>query len=216
MKKLAIGCGVVLLLGIIAAGAVGYYLYSQARSMVAQFAQLGEATDIEKGVKLRGSFTPPASGELTASQVDRLLRVQTKIKERLGATFADMERKYKALAEKKETTIADAPALMAAYRDLAAAWLTAKRTQVEALNEVELSLDEYRWIRDHAYRALGMPFVDLDVGKFAEAIRSGRSFNQPGEIRGSFGPAGPESNRKLVEPFKKRLEDNIPLASFGL
>ena len=39
---------------------------------------------------------------------------------------------------------------------------------------------------------------------------------QPGALRGSIGPTGPAANRKLVEPFRKQLESNLALASFGL
>ncbi len=224
MKKLAIGCAVVLVVLGIAAAGVTYYVYRQAKAMVAQFAELSQVPEIERGVKLRGVYRPPASEEMTASQLERLLRVQTKIKQRLGAKFAELDQKYKAFTQKKEATIADMPALISAYRDLAAAWIDAKRTQVEALNEAGLSLEEYRWIREQAYRALGMPYVDLDVGKIADAVKSGRNLNvetstttnQPGTLRGSIGPSGPEANRKLVEAYKKQLEDNVPLASFGL
>jgi hypothetical protein len=119
------------------------------------------------------------------------------------------------LAEKKEATLADAPALLSAYRDLAATWLDAKRNQVEALNNANLSLEEYRWIRDQAYRALGQPFMDLDIPKIIDDAKRGVS-SQAAELKGSIGPAGPEANRKLVEKFKKFLEDNLALASFGL
>jgi hypothetical protein len=88
---------------------------------------------------------------------------------------------------------------------------------VDALNEAGLSLEEYRWIREQAYRALGAPYVDFDVSKFVEQFRSGGPGSiESGQISGSFGPSGPESNRTLIEPFKKQLEDNLPLASFGL
>jgi hypothetical protein len=38
----------------------------------------------------------------------------------------------------------------------------------------------------------------------------------PGDLRGSIGPAGPESNRARVEKVKKQLEENLALATFGL
>ncbi|HEY7500004.1 MAG TPA: hypothetical protein VH740_15900 [Vicinamibacterales bacterium] len=217
MKKLAIGCGIVILLCMIAGAGVGYYVYRKAQALYQQVAQFGQIPEIERGVRARGEYAPPASGELTKAQLERLIRVQTSVRQRLGQQFAAMEQKYKALAQKDNATIVDAPTLLAAYRDLAAAWLDAKRSQVDALNEAGLSLEEYRWIREQAYRALGVPYVDFDVSKLVDQIRSGASGSpEPGQLRGSFGPGGPESNRALIEPFKKQLEENLPLASFGL
>ena len=124
---------------------------------------------------------------------------------------ADIE----SLAKKDTATVLDAPALLNAYRDIAAGWMDAKRAQIDALNAVGLSLDEYRWIRHEAYRALGVAYMDLDIARLAEDIKAGRA-GQPGEILGSLGPGGPEINRKLIEPIRKKLEQNIALASFGL
>jgi hypothetical protein len=216
MKKLAIGCAIVLVLGFIAFAGVSYYVYRQARSMWSQVAELKQLPDIERDVRNRDPFVPPDSEELTRTQIERVLKVQTHIRQRLGARFADLEQKYKTLSSKGQATITDVPALMAAYRDLAAAWLDAKRSQVEALNDVGLSLDEYRWVRDQVYRAIGVAYMDFDIGKVMEQILGGDTSVEPGQIRGSVGPAGPEANRKLIEQFKKQFEDNLPLASFGL
>jgi hypothetical protein len=217
MKKVAIGClGVLVVCGIVAAGAA-YYVYRQAKGAIATFAELGQIPEIERGLRVRGDFTPPVSGELTEQQLEQLLQVQTKVRERIGARFAEFQTRYKALSEKESANLADLPALIGAYRDMAAGWLDAKRGQVDALNEVNLSLEEYRWIRDEVYRAIGIPYVDLDLGAIAEDIRTGTTTpGERGQLRGSMGPAGPESNRKLVERFKKQLEDNVALASFGL
>jgi len=217
MKKVAIGClGVLLLLGIVAAGAV-YYVYRQAQSAFATFTELGEIPEIESRLQVRGGFTPPSSGELTERQVEQLLQVQTKVLERIGARFTEFQAKYKSLAEKQEAAVTDLPAIVAAYRDLAAGWLDAKRSQVDALNGLQLSLDEYRWIREQAYRSVGVPYVDLDPGAIAEDIRRGVSSPpERGGLRGALEPIGPETNRKLVERFKAQLEKNVALASFGL
>jgi uncharacterized membrane protein len=216
MKKLAIGCGiVVLVLGIVGAGAA-YYLYRQVSSTVAQFAELGEIPDLERNVRNQAPFTPPASEELTDSQVQKLVQVQSEVRRRIGERIKEFEAKYKTLAEKNDANIADAPALLRAYGDIARTWLDAKRGQIEALNATGLSLDEYRWIRDQAYRALGQPFVDLDIAKIVDEARRGIASETAGQLRGSMGPAGPESNRALIERFKKELEENLALASFGL
>ena len=215
MKKLAIGCGLALLITGIAAAGVAFYVFRQVSTTVAQFAELGKLSDIEKDVRNKVSFTPPSTEELTEAQLEKLVKVQTHVRQKLGEQMKTFEVKYRALAEKKDATLADAPELLNAYRDLAATWMDAKRSQVEALNNANLSLDEYRWIRHQAYRALGQPFVDLDIARIMDEAKRGVTA-QAGELRGAIGPDGPEVNRKLVEKFKKFLEDNIALASFGL
>jgi hypothetical protein len=157
----------------------------------------------------------PGSHELTATQVDRLLQVQARVRERLGTNVNAIERNYKSLLDKKQNDIRDMPALLSAYRDMAKALIDAKRAQIEALNDVGLGLDEYRWIRSEAYRALGVPLVDMDIAQIAERTRNGE---QPGTVTlgGAFTGTGPASNLKLVEKFRKTLEDYMPLATFGL
>jgi hypothetical protein len=216
MKKLAIGCGIALLLTGITAAGIAYYVYRQVSSTVTQFAELAQVPDLELGVRNRAPFVPPASEELTDSQVTKLLQVQSEVRRRLGERMAAFEAKYKTLTEKDNASVGDAPAILRAYGDLAATWLDAKRGQIEALNGAGLSLDEYRWIREQAYRALGLPFVDLDISRLVNDARRGVRSETPGQLRGSMGPAGPESNRTRIEKVKKQLEENLALASFGL
>ncbi len=215
MKKLAIGCGLVALLLAVAVVGVGYYGYLKVRSTVAQVAELGRIPDLEREVRVKTPYTAPASGELTSAQVDRFAQVQKRVRERLGQAAAELERNYKQLADKKDTTIGDLPTLLAAYRDMASAWMDAKRTQVQALNDVGLSLEEYRWIRNSAYQALGVPFVDLDFGRIAAEMKEGMK-EPAGRIEGAFTGTGPAANLKLVERYRKMFEDNVALASFGL
>jgi len=216
MKKILIALLVVFMLAGIAAVGVGYYVYRQVRSTVTQFAEFRQLPDIERGVRVRGGFVPPASEELTEAQVARLVRVQTQVRTRIGERMAALETKYKALMEKTRASLSDAPALIAAYRDLAAVLIDAKRTQVDALNEAGLSLEEYRWIRNQAYRALGAPYVDMDIGRLVDDVLAGKTTSEPAQLQGAIGPAGPDANRKLIEGVKKQLEQNLALASFGL
>jgi len=215
MKKLAIGCAIVLAVVGVAVVGFGYYGYMKVKSTVAQFAELGQVTDIEKGVKNQSPFVAPDSREMTAAQVDHLVQVQTRVKDRLGASAAQIERNYKTLLNKKDATVTDLPALLGAYRDLAHALVDAKKAQVEALNEIGMSLDEYRWVRTESYRALGAPFVDMDISKIAERAKNGQTAGVI-ELNGAAGDKGPESNVKLVEKYRKRLEDYMAMASFGL
>jgi hypothetical protein len=217
MKKLAIGCAILVLAAGAAVVGVGYYGYLKVRSTVSQIAELGQVHDIERGVKVRTPFVVPASGELTQAQVDKLMKVTSRVHDRLEKDLALFQRTYQTLAQKKEATAADLPALMSAYKDLAADWLNAKRAQVDALNEAGLSLDEYRWIRSAAYGALDIPFTDVDFGRLADQIKS-RSGGSDGTVLvgGALAGRGPASNLKLVEKYRKQLEDYMPLAAFGL
>jgi hypothetical protein len=217
MKKLAIGCLVVLVVGCVAAAGVGYYLYRQVRSTVAQYAQLSTVPDIEREIRNTSPFTPPASDEFTEAQLERLVKIQGRIRDRLGARVTELDQNYRALMEKKEPTAFDLPKIMTAYADLASTWLEAKREQVAALNEVHLSKAEYQWIRDQAYRAIGVPLMEIDISRLVEEIQKGvANPSDPGTLRGAIGPAGSASNQKLVERFKKALEQNVGLAAFGL
>jgi hypothetical protein len=215
MKKLAIGCAIVLVIGIIAVAGIGYYGYTKAKGMMAKLQELGQVADLEREVKNKSPFAVPDSRELTAAQLDRLVQVQTRVRERLGASGAAIERNYKSLIDKKEATVTDLPALLSAYGDMARALVDAKRAQVEALNDLNVSLEEYRWVRTESYRALGVPFVDMDVSRIMERSKSG---GDPGVVSldGAVGDKGPESNVKLVEKYRKQLEEYMALATFGL
>jgi hypothetical protein len=215
MKKLAIGCGIILLVVGVAVVGIGYYGYMKVKSAVTQLAELGQVGDIERGVRNKSLFAPPDSREMTASQVDKLVQVQTRVRQQLGASGAEIERNYKSLMNKKEADVTDLPALLGAYRDMAKALIDAKRAQVQALNDVGMSLEEYRWIRTESYRALGVPFVDMDFSRIAERARQGQTAGTL-QLNGAVGDKGPEANVKLVEKHRKALEDYMALASFGL
>lgn len=216
MKKLLIGCLLTTVVLAIVGIAGSYWLYRKVSSTVSQFAEFAEVPKIEQQVRNTATFTPPASGELTAAQVERFVGVQAQVRQQLGQRFEEMQRRYKTLFDKPEATVVDLPALMSAYRDLAGTWMDAKRAQTEALNAANFSLEEYRWVRGQAYTALGLPFMDVDVARLVESITSGQAPGEPARMGGSIGPGGPEQNQKLVEPFRKALEDNVALASFGL
>jgi hypothetical protein len=216
MKKLLIGCGIVLLVAGVAVAGIVYYGYMKVRSTIAQFEQLAQVGEIERGVRIKETFVAPPSGQLTQKQVDQLMKVLTTVHDRLGQNMSAFQRNYQALAQKgKDTTVVDLPTLISAYRDIAAGYIDAKKAQVDALNEAGLSLSEYRWIRAQAYQALDIPFFAVDFDKLASQVKSG---NAPAEAPLDPVPSGtaPPGNKALLEPHRKQLEDYMPLAAFGL
>lgn len=215
MKKLAIGCLVVFVVLCAGAVGVGYYLFFKVRTVATQFAELRQIPQIEAEVQNKTSFTPPSSGELTSAQLERFMKVQSVVKDRLGRNLQMFQEKYQSLQNKKDASVTDLPQILSAYRDVAAAWMDAKRAQVAAINDAGLSMDEYRWIRGETYESLGVPLIPIDFAQIADQVKAGRTTGEAfygGAVTGPIPPA----NAKLVEPFRKTLTDNLPMAAFGL
>jgi hypothetical protein len=214
-NKAAIGClSVVVLLG--AGGVVGgYAAYRKIRSGVDGFVGLSTIRELEGSVRNHSTYSPPASGELTRTQVEALLQVQAAVRTRLGERVDEMQRKYRPYFDKKEATAADMPALVSAYGDLAEAFVEGKQAQVEALNEAGLSLAEYRWVRTQAYAAVDLRLMDLDIEQLIAAARNGRA---PAPLEPVAPPraSAQVANRNLVAPHRKPIEDYLVLAFFGL
>jgi hypothetical protein len=215
MKKILIGCFILLGVGAIGAGVAAFVVYRKVSTTVAGFAELGTVPAIEREVRNQRPFVPPTTGEVTGSQVRGLVAVQQAVRARLGKRADEIERKYHEMLSKDRATAYDLPELVSAYKDLAAAYVDAKRAQVEALNAAGLSLDEYRWVRSRSYAAIGMPTMDFDVAQIVEDVRNGRTPAPPPAAL-QVGPTGSPAMQKLVEPHRKQLEQNAGMAFFGL
>jgi hypothetical protein len=220
MKKVAIGCLIVLVVFGVARAVGSYYVYRTVKAKfgdtLTQLAALSKAPEIERQVRNTRDYTPPADGVLAPAQIDRFVAVQSAVRTQMGARFAELERRYKTLLE-KEATALDLPELLSAYKDLAGIWIAGKQAQVEALNAQGFSLAEYRSVRDRAYRALGMPLMSVDVSQIIDKATRGEPVEEPKpHFEGSVGPTGPAENQKMIETHKKALEDNAALAIFGL
>jgi hypothetical protein len=215
MKKLAIGCAVLLVLGMVGAGGASYVAYRKVSSAFAGFAELGSLPELERAVRNQRPFEPPAAGEPSREQIEWLLAIQQAVRDRLGERADQIEHRYRRLLAKDKATAVDAPELISAYRDLAGAYLDGKRAQVEALNRAGLSLEEYRWTRSRAYAALGMSLLDVDVSGIIEDVKAGRQPTGPA-FHPTEASTGSPAARQLVEPHRKTLEANVGLAFFGL
>ena len=215
MKKVAIGCAVLLVLGMVGVGGASYVAYRKVSSAFAGFAELGSLPELERSIRNQRPFAPPADGQPSRAQIQRLVEVQGAVRARLGVRADEIERRYQRLLAKDSATVVDAPEIISAYRDLAAAYMDAKRAQVDALNGAGLSMEEYRWTRSQAYGALGMPLMDMDVARLIEDVKAGREVTAPA-FRMTVPAAVPPATTSMVEPHRKALEANVGLAFFGL
>lgn len=218
MKKILLGCGVlVLVLG--TGGAVGayYFLWRPAKAYVVEFAKLQEIPQLNRQVRNTAPFTPPPDNALTNDAVERFVQTQQGIQVKLGQRVDELGAKYQQLTQGRADYRPSWSELTSAYKDLAAVIVEAKRMQVDALNQNNFSLAEYEWTRQRIYEAAGIP-INADFGKILSGIANGKAPTTENQTAAPSEAAlrVPEENRALVTPHVKGLGERAGLAAFGL
>lgn len=226
MKKIVLGCSLVVLILAIAGGAGMYFfVYRPAKAFVSSMAELGEITELDKRVANQQAFAAPDDGALSQTQVQRFVAVQESIQTRLGARAKEFETKYKAMSEQPAES-RSVSEIAGAYRDLFGFIAEAKRAQVDALNAQGFSLDEYGWVKHRFYEAAGVALTGVDLRELAGQMKDG-NFEALEQATGSGEAATteaadtsaidvPETNRALVAPYKDKLQSWFVYGAFGL
>jgi len=212
MKKLAIGCGVVIVLCVIGFSVAGYFVYSKFKSMTASFQQF---TELDKQVANRAPFTAPANGELTEDTMRRFVAVQESMTAKLGKRVEELTAKQNEFQRRQETEHRDATAAEAftVITDMMGLILQAKTAQVQALNESRFSSDEYEWVRGRVYAAAGISIAQISLANLPDAVKNGGAVSH--DMPGADDEV-PARNKALVQPYLPKLKDWAPFAFFGL
>ncbi len=215
MKKLAIGCGVVVLVLGIAASIAFYVVAKKAGSYLRDSGVLASVETLSKGVTNQTPFRPPANGELTEDLVKRFAAVQESMHARMGGRFQEVaamqdEMLRREQAEHRQSTAAEdfknVSAMMGFIVQAQGAWL-------DALNQQRFSMDEYQWVRGRVYAATGLHAMELSTRNLSDALKKGGAATRP--IPGSGDPVS-QRNKDLVAPYVSRMKDWAVLAFFGL
>lgn len=218
MKKLLLGC---LAAGVLVAAAlaVGGYLVWRAASPYIEdarqsFGVAAELEALEDDVANKTPHSPPANGELSAKQVDRFVRVQEYVRSAMGQKMREIEAKYDALRRESGAGASVGEAL-GSLRDLMTLLVDARRSQVEALNRENFSLEEYAWVRDRIFEAAGFDLGGrIDLHRLGEV--AGQQAQELTKMAEQAARHVPARNRELVRPLIERLDEWAPLAFFGL
>jgi hypothetical protein len=225
MKKLLVGClVVVVLLGI--AGVVGaYFLWRAAKPMVesatalaGNLTRFSEAAALEDRLTSTARYQGPASDEITPAQLERFLRVQAHVKRTLGERAEAFKEKYKEIGSTRPDGTETPPSLsqlLAGLSDLSGIYLEARRAQVDALNTEGFSREEYSWVRTRVYQAAGVEVVRFEPRELERLLKqaaAGTEVDAP-DVRL---PDVPAANRALVKPHAAQLMEWVAMASFGL
>ncbi len=215
MKKVAIGCGVVAGVMMLALGVGSYFLYSAGKKYFEGYAELAEIPALNEQIRDQSAYRPPADGRMTAAQVEQYTRIQQSIRNELGARFRQLETKYDQLSRDLDETGRDANIreLLSAWADVISLVVDAKRAQVHALNQAGYSLDEYYWVRQQTLMALGYGAFAWNLEALAE---------DPSAMWAPKTPDATENlealrhNRALLQEHEDSLDDWLALSFFGL
>jgi hypothetical protein len=167
MKKGLVGCLVVGLLLIVVGGGAAYWfvlrpMWNAGSALVDNAKGLAAVAQVEQTVSNKAPFTAPADGRLTLAQAQSLVAVLNAMQSALGKDMDTLKAKYDAIEAEQKAKGRDANAqeMLGAYSDFSGLMLKAKQAQAAALNQQNMSLEEYHWVRGQAYAAL--PFMEMD------------------------------------------------------
>jgi hypothetical protein len=215
MKKLAIGCGVIVLVLGVGTTVMFYVAATKARSYLRASGVLESIETLGKGVTNTASFTPPANGQLTDDMIKRFVSVHDAIVAKLGGRFNEIAAMQKEMmrreqAEHRKSTSAEdvrnVSAMMGFILQAQGAW-------VEGLNQQRFSMDEYGWVRGRVYSAAGLNLVELGDRNLQEMMAQGNVVTRP--IAGASDPVS-KHDQQLVAPYIPKLKESAALAFFGL
>jgi hypothetical protein len=215
MKKLAIGCGVIVLVLGVGTTVMFYVAASKARSYLRESGVLESIETLGKGVTNTAPFTPPANGQLTDDMIKRFVSVHDTIVAKLGGRFNEIaamqnEMMRREQAEHRKSTssedVKNVSAMMGFVLQAQGAW-------VEGLNQQRFSMDEYGWVRGRVYSAAGLNLVELGGRNVQDMVTQGNVVTRP--IAGSRDPASTH-DQQLVAPYLPKLKESAALAFFGL
>jgi hypothetical protein len=172
VKKALGGCLVVVLLAVIGGGVAGWWFlvrpaWNAGSELIGAAQQWAELAQMEQKVANRGTFTPPADGAIAPAALQRFLTVQQQIDVHVGDRLKTLEAKYDRLQAQHKSSGRDAnlQEVLGAYGDVFGLIKETRQIQIDAINAQNLSLAEYRWLRNQSYRALGIDATAMATGK---------------------------------------------------
>lgn len=205
MPKILLGCLIVLALVVVGGGIAGYFLVlkpayqfaSDVGSFATEFAELNEQIEREP------LYQPPLEGMLSPSQFERFLAVQRDMRAGMENGLTELKARWEQMEAEIDRRERDANIIemVTAYRDLGDLILKAKRSQVEALRAHNFSLQEYLYVRNVTFKALG---EEIAVASFGNQGRSPMVQQLPDEVL------------EMVRPHREELMQGYALAWFGM
>lgn len=204
MPKVLVGCLVFVVLILVGGGIVGYQWIKPWFDMATGAAELAsEYQEHNERLEHTDSYNPPQDGQMNEEQFQRFLDTQEQIRSQMAGRLTELEEEYEELESKLDAQDRDVNfrELGEAYQDLFSLLLDAKAAQVDALNAQNFSLEEYFWVRNQIYVALGQ---QVAVASMNDNQQTGQRHQVSEEVV------------EMVEEHREQLMETYALAWFGL
>ena len=222
MKKVLIGCLVVIVLCVVGAGVAMYFVYRAAAPMIqsvtASYERAQEIVALGEKITDKSPYTAPDNGELTEAQVGRFMRVQDHVVKALGPRWQDLQNKVKDIQSRNQGDKPDMSfsEVLQFFSDASSLILEARRVQVDAINTEKFSSEEYNWVRVNTYSAAGLELAGgIDLSEIEEMVKANAA-QQGVEAPTMPKLEVPEANRALVKPHVEKIKEWWGLAFLGL
>lgn len=216
-KKIALGCLVVGLVLLIGGGLLTYnYVYKPIAGSVSSLQEIHEKNE---QIDNKSSYQPSADNEMTESQVERFVAVQKQIQQGIEGRLEEFRKKYEELDQEMQNREPTLPEIMNAWGDIVDLYSDAKQIQVEALNEHDFSLQEYRHVQQSFYSALGVELFSYNIDEIAEAASEGNftmNLEEFEKQQAEMEQQVPEVNRQLVSEYADSAETWLVFSWWGL
>lgn len=215
-KKIALGC---LGIGLIIVIGGGYFAYSTfVKPLMGSVSVLEEINESNAQIENQSSFTVPESREINENQVDRFVDVQQEIRQGLETRFGEFQQKYEELSAELENREPTLNEITGAWSDMIQMYADAKQIQVDALNNHDFSLEEYRYVQQSFYQALGVELFSYNIDQIAASASEGNFNMDMSEYENLQEQMNqvPELNRELVSRYSENADDWLMFAWWGL
>jgi len=215
-KKIALGClgiGLIILIG------GGYFAYTSfVKPLMSSVTVLEDIDQANTQIEDQSTYNPPEGGELNENQVERFVEAQKEIRQGLEARLGEFQQKYEELSAELENRQPTFNEITGAWSDMIQMYADAKQIQVDALNSHDFSLQEYRYVQQSFYKALGVELFSYNIDQIAASASEGNFNMDMSEYENMQEQMNqiPERNRELVSPYAEDAESWITFAWWGL
>lgn len=215
-KKIALGC---LGIGLLIVIGGGYFAYSTfVKPLMSSVSVLEEIDKSNTQIENQSSYSVPENREISENQVERFVDVQQEIRQGLETRFSEFQQEYEELSAELENREPSLDEITGAWSDMIQMYADAKQIQVDALNNHNFSLQEYRYVQQSFYQALGVELFSYNIDQIAASAREGNFNMDMSEYENLQEQIDqvPEQNRELVSQYSENADDWLMFAWWGL